>query len=406
MGASQPGPIGPQGLRGDRGDQGPPGPQGATGGLGGLGPQGLVGPQGIPGIQGGKGIQGDSGPVGEKGDRGDRGETGETGMTGGVGPSGSQGPAGIPGPSGLRGEVGPRGESGPVGPQGSQGIPGTIANAESVETTLKPRTMWCAADGSICSIPPTANATFTKDVTVGGNTLLNSDVKFKSGKFVHFAGDQAIGSADGQKETNAGVMGYNLFGGTNARPQLSIVGGGKAGQGRRIKMWDEVLVTGNIGIGNDGNDGKFYLNPGGDQWLRLQNKDGNYGGLGIAADNGWFGGNVYAGGNLNVGGLNMIKDTRTVNSPPQFYLSKGQGVYHEFKERAALKSFNKVILITRETTPGGTSTHCFLKTMVPWSDFSGGAILQIAHCDLMEHWIRASLDANTWSSWKRYTAVT
>jgi hypothetical protein len=219
-----------------------------------------------------------------------------------------------------------------------QGPAGTITDATSVEGTLKPRTMWCSATGDVCSVPDgnksslfpvdltvgnrlsakdavvsgggtfgnlttSGGGTFgnltTGDATVNGTFTATGGVNFNAGKTLNFATDQVVGGAEGQKEGNAGQMGYNIHGGTAARPHLGIVGGGRAGQPRRLRVWDELHATGSVGIGNDGSDGKFYFTPGSDEWLRLHNKSGAHGGTGLAADKLHAATNLYALGETN-----------------------------------------------------------------------------------------------------------
>jgi len=143
--------------------------------------------------------------------------------------------------------------------------------------------------------------TFGGKLTAPGVMTANGGVNIPSSQVLHFGSELAIGSAANQKEANAGKIGYNTFGGTADRPHLAIVGGGKAGQSRRVRMWDEVNATGNVSIGTDGAEGKFYLNPGSDAWLRLQDKSGQYGGYGFAASNLWAEKDVTVNNKLNLG---------------------------------------------------------------------------------------------------------
>lgn len=121
----------------------------------------------------------------------------------------------------------------------------------------------------------------------GGTMAANGDVLMNNTKTLHFAGDVPVGNAPGQKEQSSGQMGYNIHGGTPERPHLGIVGGGRNGQSRWVRMWDDLQVMGSASMGWDGTSGKFKLLPGQDEWLRLVNKADAHGGLGFAADKLW-----------------------------------------------------------------------------------------------------------------------
>lgn len=165
-----PGPIGPIGPIGPAGPAGPAGPIGPTGVSGSTGPPGTIGPAGIAGPPGPTGSVGPQGPPGVVGPEGPTGIAGPIGLRGATGSSGAPGPPGPAGPTGPLGPLGPPGPPGPVGPAG-------IADAISAETILKPRTMWCSADGTICDIPATANAVFHKDISVYGAVASNGQLR-------------------------------------------------------------------------------------------------------------------------------------------------------------------------------------------------------------------------------------
>lgn len=78
-------------------------------------------------------------------------------------------------------------------------------------------------------------------------------------------------------------------------------------------------------------------------------------------------------------------DTRSVNSPPSFYYTKGSGVYTEFKQSSVIGA------------PTGT-TYCQLVNNVPWSSVSGGAIVQTAYSG-DNYYKRKSTSTTTWGAW-------
>lgn len=157
------------------------------------------------------------------------------------------------------------------------------------------------------------NVNIPGTLTADGNVVLNKIAKIPSTAGLEFG-------TDVPKEVNAGKMGYNWFGGTADRPHLAIVGAGKDGQSRKVKMWDEVNATGTLSIGDDAGSGKFYLNPGSDSWLRLFNKDGQHGDLGFAADN------IVANKKLSFA-TGMSLDGAIMTHPGRMHISSGELLY-------------------------------------------------------------------------------
>lgn len=372
---------------------------------------GTPGAAGVPGATGIQGIQG------LKGDRGERGETGLPGPKGEKGDIGSQGIQGIPGPSvqgpkGDKGDTGSQGLMGPPGPQGLQGLVGPEGKVgpqgPSGSITNKNEFVWCGADGSICkapkplevdriNMPNDFNVTTTADhyvvnkgtnwhsafgpgyahikpdLKVTGNFIPENQIFMNDGKTFHFAGNVPVGGGDGQKETNAGQMGYNIHGGTAQRPHLGIVGAGKAGQPRVTKIWDDVRVTGTLGLGDD----KFRLVPGADSWLRLHNPAGSYGGLGLAMDNLSVDQNAIVGGTLRTNNVNVTGNLTTGNFSPVEVIDGNNGTvtctkycngqwgkdrlaakYPGFVGATSTKGNNDVTV--------GTKCECMMSRLHPW----------------------------------------
>jgi len=86
------------------------------------------------------------------------------------------------------------------------------------------------------------------------------------------------------------------------------------------------------------------------------------------------------------------EDTRSINNIPHDYMGyqkNGNGMYLEFKECTAVDN------------PFPTA-FCFIMTLVPWQDSSGGLPTQLAFSgssDYLTPKIRIGVDNNTWSSW-------
>ena len=70
---------------------------------------------------------------------------------------------------------------------------------------------------------------------------------------------------------------------------------------------------------------------------------------------------------VNSGKIDFQVDTRNVNSSPDQYLSRGVGQYREFKNSSIVGLNDNYFVV--------------LDTIVPWPDYSGGHIKQIAYGD-------------------------
>ena len=101
-----------------------------------------------------------------------------------------------------------------------RGQPGDIGNIDALKDALftKSRTMWCA-DGDFCEVPESKKG-----------------IVINKSNFIQFGGGYT-------KEANAGRITYGAFdGGENG--SLNIVGGGKDGQVRRVRVWDALQIGG------------------------------------------------------------------------------------------------------------------------------------------------------------------
>jgi hypothetical protein len=209
-----------------------PGPKGD------IGLQGPAGPQGIPG---------DTGPLGPKGDVGPQGKPGDTG------PQGLAGPQGKPGDTGPQGLAGPQGERGIQGIQGPQGQQGDVT-----KDFMKANSMWCA-DGELCKIPSGKKGI---DWGYGASKIIDDaqlriisddNIFLQIGDYptvqvqkdnVFFANSTALQFGQGYtREVNAGQISYGRHDG-GQDGSLDIVGAGKNGQRRKVRIWDDLIVDG------------------------------------------------------------------------------------------------------------------------------------------------------------------
>lgn len=87
-------------------------------------------------------------------------------------------------------------------------------------------------------------------------------------------------------------------------------------------------------------------------------------------------------------------DTRDVNSPPSFYQSANSmtSVY-EFKYTTTIE-VNSLL----------PDTYCYVQTLTPWVDSTGGLPVQLAaqgYGGTARYAIRSATDASTWGAWKK-----
>jgi hypothetical protein len=142
--------------------------------------------------------------------------------------------------------------------KGDTGAAGSIGDFTALKSNLygstlaggkAPATIWCG-DGGICQVPQNVNAI-----------------------------DFGVGF---EREGSAGKIGYGIFdGGVNG--SLNIVGAGKNGQARVVRVWDALRI------------GDTHLRQD-DDWLRLigdKNNPGDYN-KGLAAKNLWARDKVFA----------------------------------------------------------------------------------------------------------------
>jgi len=168
----------------------------------------------------------------------------------------------------------------------------------------------------------------------------------------------------------AGAFAASKFSVNNDDNGLTIKANAEAGKGRmHITSEDELYVLNKKGMVI------------GKEW-------GGNGNLNVQGDV-TVAGNAFLGGNAKIsGGINNIQDTRKNNFLPEQYFARGQGIYREFKESAALDLPVK-------------DGYAHLETIVNWPDFTGGPIYQYAHRGQNEIYMRVSGgDAmKKWGAW-------
>lgn len=171
---------------------------------------------------------------------------------------------------------------------GPKGETGSIAN---IDANVGTRTLWCAADGSVCNLPQFKNAQ-----GVMNTTPITGAAKFANN--VQVAGTLGLGD-------DAGSGKFNLVPGSDQWLQLVNKSGAYGDLGLvATNGWFK-----NMKLDADGKMtmGKFNLVPGTDAWLRLRDASGQYGGLGIVAEKGWFSNvTVDAGGSVAVGAAGSV----------------------------------------------------------------------------------------------------
>ncbi|ULY68587.1 hypothetical protein [Chlorella virus XW01] len=92
-------------------------------------------------------------------------------------------------------------------------------------------------------------------------------------------------------------------------------------------------------------------------------------------------------------GVSLMADTRNDNLIPSAYRARAKAIGGGIKIEE-FKFNNKIDL------PDKHGTYCYLVTIVPWSDTSGGTIKQIAYAD-NSTFIRSSTDNDTkWGNWR------
>ena len=192
---------------------------------------------------------------------------------------------GSPGKNGANGKDGINGNNGRDGIDGKPGKPGSSFDSPASMDFLKNSVMWCA-DGDLCKMPQgkrgldwgygaskiydDAQLKIESDdnifMRVGGENVAD----FTKDNLLIFGSKYLQFGQDYDREGSAGQIGYGRHdGGVNG--SLNIVGGGKNGQKRRVRIWD-TLQVGDWTLNAD--DGHLRIFHGGDQKFVIHN-DGN-----------------------------------------------------------------------------------------------------------------------------------
>ena len=354
------------------------------------------GEQGIPGL---RGIQG------EKGDQGIQGPKGDTG------PQGPQGIQGKEGAQGIKGDTGPQGKQGPQGVKGTDGKNGTssyfhikysndggktfttnngetagiyigtyVDNTEADSTSISKYT-WQRLQGA--QGPKGDQGIKGTDGTNGKSSYLhiayansadgktgfdvsNGSGKLYIGQYTDFTPNDSTNPASYSWTKIKGEQGPQGIQG-NTGPQ------GKQGNTGATGPTGPQGATGPQGKqgiqGNTGPQGK--QGPQGIQGnAGPQGKQGNTGPTGPKGD-----------------GLD-VKDTRGTNQPPSWYFAN--------YPRTSVAEFKQCSVIGLS----GNGNFCYLLTVVPWNDASGGYPKQTAKVEGSgkEYW-RVGTSTSSWSKW-------
>jgi hypothetical protein len=292
MGASFSGPVGPKGLQGI---QGPIGPLGPSGPIGEPGVSNIPGPQGLIGLQGPIGLQGIQGLKGDQG---------------------------IQGIQGLKGDQGIQGLVGPIGLQGIQGPIGDVS-----KDFMKANGMWCA-DGELCKIPVGKKGIDwgygASKIFDDGQLKVSSDdnIFLQIGDYntmqiqkdnVFLANGTALQFGQGfEKVANAGEISYGRYDG-GVDGSLNIVGAGKNGQARSVRVWD-TLRLGDATLRQD------------DDWLRIisdKNNNQSYD-KGLAARQLWARDKIFASGRDILAELDDLRNN-AVRKDKQYFVRSNRG---------------------------------------------------------------------------------
>jgi hypothetical protein len=178
--------------------------------------------------------------------------------------------------------------------QGPRGSDGNIGDAGALKSNLfdTGRTMWCA-DGELCQIP-----------------------KGKTG--ISVSQSAALKFGDGfTKEINAGTISYGRFdGGENG--SLNIVGGGKDGQARLVRVWD-TLQLGDAILRQD------------DDWVRITGDKNNPN----AYNKGLAAASLWARDKLYVNGRDILAELNDLYNRTNLLKDHLNNHQHQFRQYAA-----------------------------------------------------------------------
>lgn len=291
--------------------------------------------------------------------------------------TGDKGEQGIQGPQGLQGKQGVQGIP------GKQGDPGEAGKSSYLHIKYS----------SIVNPSSSSQMTDTPSKYIGVYTDSNSvsSTSPSSYKWSKLTGDQGIKGTDGTngktsylhiKYSNDGGKTFTTNNGETVGTYIGTCTDYNSGGPTTVSSYTWAKIKGDQGIqGNTGPQGP-------------QGKQGPQGPQGVKGNTGATGPTGPQGVKGNTGptgpkgdGLD-VKDTRGTNQPPSWYFAN--------YPRTSVAEFKQCSVIGLS----GNGNFCYLLTVVPWNDASGGYPKQTAKVEGSgkEYW-RVGTSASSWSNW-------
>lgn len=354
--------------------------------------------------------------VSRTGDKGEQGIPGLQGIQGEKGDQGIQGPKGIKGDTGPQGPQGIQGLQGLQGKQGVQGIPGKQGDPGEAGKSSYLHIKY----SSIANPSSSSQMTDTPSKYIGVYTDNNSvsSTSPSSYKWSKLTGDQGIKGTDGTngktsylhiKYSNDGGKTFTANNGETVGTYIGTCTDYNSRDPTTVSSYTWAKIKGDQGIqGNTGPQGpQGKQGPQGPQGVKgntgatgptgptgPQGVKGNTGATGPQGPQGKQGIQGPQGKQGNTGptgpkgdGLD-VKDTRGTNQPPSWYFAN--------YPRTSVAEFKQCSVIGLS----GNGNFCYLLTVVPWNDASGGYPKQTAKVEGSgkEYW-RVGTSASSWSNW-------
>ena len=281
------------------------------------------------------------------------------------------------------GDKGEQGIQGPQGLQGKQGDPGEAGKSSYLHIKYS----------SIANPSSSSQMTDTPSKYIGVYTDSNSvsSTSPSSYKWSKLTGDQGIKGTDGTngktsylhiKYSNDGGKTFTTNNGETVGTYIGTCTDYNSGDPTTVSSYTWAKIKGDQGIqGNTGPQGP-------------QGKQGPQGPQGVKGNTGATGPTGPQGVKGNTGptgpkgdGLD-VKDTRGTNQSPSWYFAN--------YPRTSVAEFKQCSVIGLS----GNGNFCYLLTVVPWNDASGGYPKQTAKVEGSgkEYW-RVGTSASSWSNW-------
>nr|DAW33548.1 MAG TPA: tail protein [Caudoviricetes sp.] len=309
--------------------------------------------------------------VSRTGDKGEQGIPGLRGIQGEKGDQGIQGPQGPQGEQGIQGLQGKRGEQGIQGPQGVKGTDGKNGTSSYLHIKYS----------SIANPSSSSQMTDTPSKYIGVYTDNNSvsSTSPSSYKWSKLTGDQGIKGTDGTngktsylhiKYSNDGGKTFTASNGETVGTYIGTCTDYNSGDPTTVSSYTWAKIKGEQGIqGPQGPQG-VKGNTGATGPQGPQGKQGNTGPTGPKGD-----------------GLD-VKDTRNTNQPPSWYFAN--------YPRTSVAEFKSCSVIGLS----GNGNYCYLLTVVPWNDATGGYPKQTAKVEGSgKEYYRVGTSTSSWSKW-------